>query len=198
MRERGPSVALRRSVGVVGFVSLLMMIGLVVMVRPAYAVTESERATIDGTADNAVTEFEKKVPQAKDLFKGAKGVLVMPALYKAGFIGGAQYGEGVLRVGGKPVDYYNFVALSFGLQAGVEKISMIMVFNSDEALATFRRNPGFEVGVDANVTLITIGESASFDTTKAGQPIVAFTFAQRGAMAGVSLKGAKFTKLEKE
>lgn len=198
MTEREMSGALLRPSRVVGLVALILLIGLVVTVRPAYAVTKSERATIDGTADNAVKAFEKKVPQANDLFKGAKGVLVMPALYKAGFIGGAQYGEGVLRVDGKPVDYYNFVALSFGLQAGAEKISMIMVFNSDEALATFRRNPGFEVGVDANVTLITIGESASFDTTKTGQPIVAFTFAQRGAMAGVSLKGAKFTRLEKE
>ena len=143
-------------------------------------------------------DLEAKLPQAPELIKGAKGVLIMPALYKAGFIGGAQYGEGALRVDGKTVDYYNFAALSFGFQAGVEKISMILLFNSDEALATFRRNPGFEVGVDANVTLISIGEGASFDTTKAGQPIVALAFAQRGLMAGVSLKGAKFTRLEQE
>lgn len=179
-------------------VGLIVLIGLCLTTTPSYAITQAERATVDTNGDEAVKDFEKKVPQAKELLKKAKGVLVMPALYKAGFVGAAQYGDGVLRVGGKPVDYYNLVAFSFGVQLGAEKIGMIMLFNSDEALATFRRNPGFEVGAEAGVTVITIGEGASFDTTKAAQPIVAFTFAHRGAMAGVSLKGAKFTRLEKE
>jgi lipid-binding SYLF domain-containing protein len=186
------TIRIAMAVGFVAFIWLFVAAG------PSYAITKTERAIVDEKADEAVKEFEKKVPQAKELFKSAKGVLVMPALYKAGFLGAAQYGDGVLRVGGKSVDYYNFVALSFGFQAGAQKVGMIMVFNSDEALATFRRNPGFEVGADADVTLITIGEGGSFDTTKAGQQIVAFTFAHRGAMAGVSLKGAKFTKLDKE
>ena len=165
---------------------------------PSDAITKTEAANIDAKTDKAVKNFEAKIPQAKGLMKGAKGYLVMPALYKAGFIGGAQYGEGALRLFGKTVDYYNFAALSFGLQAGAEKTALIMLFNSDDALSTFRKNPGFEVGADANVTLITVGEGGSFDSTKAGEPIVAFVFGQRGLMAGVSLKGAKFTRLEKE
>jgi lipid-binding SYLF domain-containing protein len=163
-----------------------------------HAIIKNEAAVIDAKANEAVKDFETKIPQAKDLIKGAKGILVMPALYKAGFLGAAEYGEGVLRVGEKHLDYYNFAALSFGFQVGVEKTSLIILFNSDDALATFRKNPGFEVGVDANVTIVTVGEKASFDSTKAGQPIVAFAFGQRGLMGGVSLKGAKFTRLEKE
>jgi lipid-binding SYLF domain-containing protein len=165
---------------------------------PSHAIINQEAAEIDAKADEALKAFEAKVPQAKELLKGAKGYLVMPALYKAGFIGAAQYGEGALRVNQKTADYYNFAALSFGVQAGAEKTSLILLFNSDDALATFRRNPGFEIGADANVTLITIGEAGSFDTTKAGQPILAFVFGQRGLMAGVTLKGAKFTKLDRD
>ena len=167
-------------------------------VASAHALKKSEAATIDDKVTAVVKEFESKVPQAQDLIKGAKGVLVMPALYKGGFIGAAQYGEGALRAGGVTADYYNFAALSFGLQAGAEKTSLIMLFNSSDALAKFRKNPGFEVGMDANVTMITVGEAGSFDSTKAGEPIIAFVFGQRGLMAGVSLKGAKFTRLELE
>lgn len=167
-------------------------------VAPSSAITKADQAAIDKKSDEALEEFGERVPMADALLKSAKGVLVMPALYKAGFIGAAQYGEGVLRVNGKTEDYYNLAAFSFGFQAGGEKISLVMAFNTDHALAAFRRNPGFEVGADANVTMITIGEGASFDTTKAGQPIVAFAFGHRGLMGGVSLKGAKFTKLAKE
>ena len=180
-------------------VSITTMIIIVLLaVAPSHAIKKNEAANIDDKMTAVVKDFESKVPQAQDLMKGAKGVLVMPALYKGGFIGAAQYGEGALRAGGVTADYYNFAALSFGLQAGAEKTSLIMLFNSADALAKFRRNPGFEVGLDANVTMITVGEGGSFDSTKAGEPIIAFVFGQRGLMAGVSLKGAKFTRLEME
>ena len=174
------------------------IIVVLLFVAPSHALKENEAANIDNKVTEVVKDFASKVPQAQDLMKGAKGVLVMPALYKGGFIGAAQYGEGALQAGGVTADYYNFAALSFGLQAGAEKTSLIMLFNSADALAKFRKNPGFEIGLDANVTLITVGEGGSFDTTKAGEPIIAFVFGQRGLMAGVSLKGAKFTRLEIE
>ncbi|HJR76392.1 MAG TPA: YSC84-related protein [Nitrospiraceae bacterium] len=184
-----------RTAGIVGLLTIFLVLLAAV---PSDAIINQEAAEIDAKTEEALKAFEAKVPQAKDLLKGAKGYLVMPALYKAGFIGAAQYGEGALRVNGKTVDYYNFAALSFGAQAGAEKTSLLLLFNSDDALTNFRKAPGFEVGVDANVTLITIGETGSFDSTKAGQPILAFVFGQRGLMAGVTLKGAKFTKLDRD
>jgi hypothetical protein len=57
--------------------------------------------------------------------------------------------------------------------------------------------PYFEIDLDANVTMITVGEGGSFDSTKAGEPIIAFVFGQRGSMAGESQR-AKFTRLEME
>src|SRR6185295_2068467 len=171
---------------------------LILLSGTSQAITQQEMDKITERSNEAVKKFEAKLPQGKEFLKSGKGYLVMPALYKGGFIGGAEYGKGVLRQPGRPDGFYNFAALSFGLQAGGEKTSMIMVFNSDEALEKFRKNPGFEVGVDGSVTLITVGEKGSFDSTKAGEPIVAFIFGQRGLMAGASLKGAKFTKLEME
>jgi lipid-binding SYLF domain-containing protein len=64
----------------------------------------------------------------------AKAVLVFPRIVKAGFIAGGQRGDGVLLVHGLAVGYYNTTAVSYGLQAGVQKFSYAMFFMNDAAL----------------------------------------------------------------
>ncbi|MBM4124828.1 MAG: lipid-binding SYLF domain-containing protein [Nitrospira sp.] len=149
---------------------------------------------MDADADFALKEFTEKIAGSEEFLKSAKGILVFPALYKAGFIFGAEYGDGALRVEGKTVGYYNLAAASFGLQAGAQKTSLIIMFMKDLVLEKFQKSSGFELGVDANATLVTVGAQGSLDTTKLGEPILAFAFGQRGLMAGVTLEGAKFTK----
>ena len=58
---------------------------------------------------------------AEKLASTAKGILVFPGIVKAGFMFGGQIGEGVLMKGGRPTAYYNSVAASYGLQAGIQK-----------------------------------------------------------------------------
>ena len=45
---------------------------------------------------------------------------MFPKIIKAGLIIGAQGGEGALRANGKTAGYYGAVAVSYGLQAGVQ------------------------------------------------------------------------------
>ena len=130
MRDIRSSHSGARTAWMAGLVATIFVL---LAAAPSYAIINTEAADIDAKADEALKAFEAKVPQAKELLKGAKGYLVMPALYKAGFIGAAQYGEGALRVNQKTADYYNFAALSFGVQAGAEKTSLILLFNSDDA-----------------------------------------------------------------
>jgi len=153
---------------------------------------------IDADVDLALKEFTEKVPGMEDLLKNAKGLLVMPAVYKAGFFFGGEYGEGALRVGGKTVGYYNLAAASFGFQIGAQKTSFILMFMKDTVLEKFQKSSGFELGVDAGATLVTVGAKTSLDTTKTTEPILAFVFSQKGLMGDLSLKGAKFTKLDKK
>ena len=68
---------------------------------------------------------------------------------------------------------------------------------TDEALKQFRASNGWEAGVDGNVALITIGAGERADTTTSKDPIVGFVFDAKGLIADLSLKGAKFTKLNK-
>jgi lipid-binding SYLF domain-containing protein len=121
----------------------------------------------------------------------------MPNVKKAGFFIGGQYGEGALRVGGKTVAYYNLVAGSYGLTFGAQAMDFIIMFMTDEALKQFRESEGWEAGVDGNIALIKIGAGERFDTTTLKNPIVGFVFDVKGLMLDVSLKGAKFTKLDK-
>jgi lipid-binding SYLF domain-containing protein len=152
---------------------------------------------IDVSADVALERFYKEVKGAREFAGTARGMLILPGVIKAGFIVGGEYGEGALRVDGRTVDYYNIVAGSFGLQIGAQKKDIIIAFMTDEALKGFRAGEGWEAGVDGNVALLDVGAGERIDTTTLRDPIVGFVFGVKGLMADVSLKGSKFTKLDK-
>ena len=147
--------------------------------------------------DVALKRFYSDVKGSKEFAKTAKGLLVLPNVIKAGFIIGGEYGEGALRTGGKTVDYYNIAAGSFGFQIGAEKKDIIIAFMTDSALKQFRESSGWEAGVDGNIALIDLGGGQRIDTTTVKDPIIAFVFDVKGLMADISLKGSKFTKLDK-
>ena len=152
---------------------------------------------IDASANVATRRFYKQVDGAEEFVSSAKGLLIMPGVKKAAFIIGGEYGEGALRIGGETVDYYNIVSGSVGFQIGVEAKDIIIAFMTQEALDGFRASSGWEAGVDGNVALITIGAGERVDTRTIKDPIVGFVFDVKGLMADISLKGAKFTKLDK-
>lgn len=152
---------------------------------------------IDVSVDVAIERFHKQVIGAKELIAASKGMLVMPNVVKGAFIIGGEYGEGALRVGGETVGYYNTISGSIGFQIGGEAKDIILLFMTDDAIKQFRASSGWEAGVDGNVALITIGAGERADTTTSKDPIVAFVFDAKGLIADLSLKGAKFTKLNK-
>ena len=153
---------------------------------------------IDASVDVAIERFYKQVKGASEFVKASKGMLVMPNVIKGAFIIGGEYGEGALRIGGESVDYYNTISGSIGFQIGGEAKDIILLFMTDEVLKQFRASKGWEAGVDGNVALITIGAGERADTTTLKDPIVGFVFDAKGLMADISLKGAKFTKLDKK
>ncbi|UCG08896.1 MAG: hypothetical protein JSV83_09705 [Desulfobacterales bacterium] len=152
---------------------------------------------IDTSVDVAIQRFYKQVEGANEFVKASKGMLVMPNVVKGAFIIGGEYGEGALRIGGKTVDYYNTVSGSIGLQIGGQAKDIILLFMTDEALKKFRRSEGWEAGVDGNVALISVGAGERLDTTTLKDPIVGFVFDAKGLIADISLKGAKFSKVNK-
>ncbi|MEO0960430.1 MAG: YSC84-related protein [Pseudomonadota bacterium] len=166
---------------------------------PITAVAE-EAAVIETRVDLALEKLYKDVPGSRELAGKAHGILVMPDIVKGGFIVGARYGEGALRLNtgngkGATAQYYSLGGASVGLQAGIEESSHALFFLSRDALEKFRRSDGWEAGVDAEVTVLDKGAKLGSDSTVLQQPIVAFVFAQGGLLAGASIEGAKYSKI---
>ena len=177
--------------------SLFVVSALSLLLLPfggAHAKSEQE---IDASVDVALERFKKDVKGADDYLQGAQGVLVMPNVKKAGFVVGAQWGKGALRVGGKTVGYYKMDAGSVGFQAGYQEANFVFLFLTQDALNSFRASKGWTAGIDAGITVVDSSVGASLDTLKAKNAIVAFVVGKEGLMAGWSAKGTKFTKLGK-
>jgi lipid-binding SYLF domain-containing protein len=173
-------------------VCLAAMIGILPVY--AYAATATE---IDASVNASLDRFVKEVKGAQEFLNAAKGVLILPGVIQGGLIAGAEYGEGALRIGGKTVGYYNIASASLGYQIGAEKKDIILVFMSQAVLKKFRNSENWRAGVDAKITLATVGADDSLSTMKFKQPVVGFVFGQKGLMAGITIEGSKFTKLKK-
>ena len=168
----------------------------VALVGPSRAVAASA-AEIDRNAQKALQDLYAKSPSAKTMGEKAIGILVFPGIVKGGFIVGGQYGEGALIKDGKTVAYYNTIAASYGLQAGLQKFGYALFFMTDSALKYIDKSDGWEIGVGPSIVVVDVGAAASMTSTTAQSDIYAFFFDQKGLMAGLGLQGTKITRLEK-
>jgi lipid-binding SYLF domain-containing protein len=155
-----------------------------------------KRRAIDSSVDETLSRLYTTVHGSRELVSKARGVLVFPSVVQAGFWIGGQYGQGALRVGGQTTGYYSTAAGSFGLQIGAQSKGVIFLFMTDDALSRFRNSDGWSVGGDATVAVVKVGANGNIDTTTATKPVQAFVLTNAGLMAGVSLEGAKITRLD--
>jgi len=160
----------------------------------SYAATAGE---IDASVNASLDRFVKEVKGAQEFLDASKGVLIIPKVIQGGLVVGAEYGEGALRIAGKTVAYYNIASASFGAQIGAQEKDIIIVFMSDKVLKKFRNSKKWRAGVDAKITVVSVGADESLSTLKFKQPVVGFVFGQKGLMAGATIEGSKFTKMKK-
>ncbi|AYB60419.1 YSC84-related protein [Ralstonia solanacearum] len=155
----------------------------------------NKHATTNSQADSALSRLYTTADGSRELVSRAKGVLVFPSVLNAGLIVGGQYGEGVLRSGGRPLGYYNIASASLCFQDGAQSRALVILFMTDDALNKFRASEGWTAGVDATVALAKIGANGAVDTNTARQPVIGFVLTNAGLMAGASIEGTKITKL---
>ena len=99
----------------------------------APAVPAASKAELDRDAARVLKNlYCERTPRLGLLGSKAKAVLVFPSIVKAGFMFGGQIGEGVLSRSGRPVGYYNSVAASYGLQAGVQVFGYALFFMNEQ------------------------------------------------------------------
>lgn len=183
-----------------------MMIGAAALgALAAVAMPEAGRAdsreVIDSRVRVALHEMYRTVPGSRELAERAHAILIMPHVIEGGFILGGSYGEGALLInggngyGGTPEAYYSVASASIGLQAGIQKSSHALLFMTESAARNFQRADGWQAGVDAKVAFPGNGLTAQTSTTLMNRPIIGIVFGQDGLLLGVSLDGAKYSRI---
>ena len=168
----------------------LALLGLI----PLTAQAQTEQQAMVDRATLTVQELlsDSNNAQARKLVKNAKGVMVCPRVFKAGFILGGEGGSCVLvgrgDKGWSSPAFYGLGSGSLGFQIGVQDSQIIFLVLTDNGLKALM-NSQFKFGGDASVAVATIGAGVQGSTTTALRAdIVAFA-ATRGLFAGVSLEG---------
>jgi lipid-binding SYLF domain-containing protein len=178
---------------------LALGLALVVTLTAASAPRSEAKSArqIDTEVRATLTDFFEQVRGGRELVSRSAAVLVFPTVIKAGIGVGGEYGEGALLTREHTMDYYNIVSASVGFQLGAQARSVIIVFMTPEALASFRRTHGWKVGVDASVAIITVGVGGSIDSSRIASPIVGFIFDNKGLMYNLTLEGSKITRIRR-
>ena len=171
---------------------LMAALALLAAPPPSKAATGPE---IDADVNAALTRFESQIRGARELASKAAGVLVFPSVVKAGFGFGGEYGEGLLIIRGRPGGYYNLISGSFGFQLGVQTRTVIIMFMTEQALASFESTYGWKVGVDGSVAIVTLGAGGGIDTESLTSPVIGFILDPAGLMYNLTLEGSKISRI---
>ena len=177
--------------------AIIFCFALFIFVTVPYVAKAGSAQEINDAANATLHRFVEQNPNAAELAKKAAGALVFPSVIKAGMLVGGQYGEGVLIVHGNAAGYYNIISASLGVQLGIQSLSIIIVFITDQALADFQRAYGWKVGVDGSIVVVTLGVAGSIDTDILTSPIIAFITDQEGLMYSFSLEGSKISSIQR-
>ena len=157
--------------------------------------TTSPRDEMQADVDQAATVIqrfeaipEKGIPPS--VMKAARGVAIL-TVTKAGFIGSARAGKGVvvarLNNGWSGPSAIGTGGLGVGFQAGVEVTEFVMVLNTPAAVEAFSKQGNVTLGGNLSVAAGPLGRSAEAGVSL--QSAIYSYSRSQGFFAGVSLEG---------
>lgn len=159
------------------------------------AVGQDAAARLDARVNATKAYLLQTYPNVAPMVQSSRGVLYMPLMTEAGLGIGGAYGQGALRINDATVDYYSATQASLGLQIGAQQYAHVLVFQTEESLANFRRYPGWVAEAGAYYALPAGGVAMGADTISSQQPVVAMVFGQSGLIAGATIAGTKYTRI---
>nr|MCY4005864.1 hypothetical protein [Paracoccaceae bacterium]MCY4197055.1 hypothetical protein [Paracoccaceae bacterium] len=165
---------------------------------PAVAVAAPQSrkfAKLDAMANSATHFMIKNIPATSTMIEEASGFMIIPVVTQGALLFGAAVGDGVLRVGGKTVAYYQSVQLNVGLQVSVNQFSQAVFFLNDGALDRFRHSNGWKFGAGMRYVVVEDTQHMNVDTLTQSVDVAGLTFGDSGLHIGVSIDGTKFTPL---
>lgn len=158
--------------------------------------TQNEQQTLVDRAALTVQEMMTQTVSSgpRDLIGRAKGAMICPRIFKAGFFFGGEGGACVLlaRAGNGTWSYPAFYTIgsgSFGLQFGVEDHELLMLIMTDKGLNAVLDSQ-LKLGAAAGIAIANMGAGVQGSTTTAiGADIAAFSLSS-GLFGGIALEGS--------
>jgi lipid-binding SYLF domain-containing protein len=90
-------------------------------------------------AEVAIRNLQSADSTLTNLFSNSAGYAVFPRVGKAGFIVGAEHGNGIVYEQGKPIGEATLTEVNIGPQMGGESFYEMIFFETAEALASFKQ-----------------------------------------------------------
>jgi len=133
--------------------------------------------------------------QMHSVLRSAHGIAIFPSVIKAGLGIGGRYGEGVvLRRDPDTGTWYGpyFVemkGLSYGLQLGVQSISLVLVVNTEEGIKSIQEG---RITLGGNISMAAgpVGRSAEASTDIQLKAAMYSYSMSKGVFAGASFEGS--------
>lgn len=174
-------ISLRTSVG-------LAAAGFVFALLAGTAAAKDSDSKMIAEADHALATLQKTDPGLKPFLSKSAGYVVFPGVGKGGLGVGGAHGDGVLYERGKPVGTASLTQVNIGLQAGGQKFTEVIAFESERDLAKFKEgNFAFSGNVSAVALKSGVSAAAKFENG-----VAVFTAGEKGLMYEASVGGQKF------
>lgn len=163
-------------------------------VAASYATAQDDHAKLADAAEVLAiftTDEDHGIPA--DIMQRARGIVVIPNLFRGGFLVGGRRGRGVLAIRSANGDWSNpaFVTLtggSIGAQFGAESADVVLVFANDRAVRNIASGK-FTLGGDAAAVAGPIGRRTTSVMT--GRAEVYVYMHTKGLFAGATFEGTR-------
>jgi SH3 domain-containing YSC84-like protein 1 len=167
-----------------------------VLFAPFGARAQSDQQVVVDRARHTIEDLrhDKAFGNARQLLHKARAVLIVPRLYKGGFIVGGEGGNGVLLARGSgntwsDPAFFGIGAASFGLQAGLEQSEVVLIVMTQKGLDALLRDQ-FKIGAQAGIAVATLGSGVEGAFSGASGPDIVAWSSSSGVYAGISLDGS--------
>ena len=149
---------------------------------------EGGGAILASSSQAAMNAFTTEDPSLQGLLDRSVGWAIFPEVGKAGFVVGGSHGRGEVFERGAKIGYADITQGTFGLQAGAQTFSELVVFMRQEDLDRFK---GGEFQLAGNISAVAIkpGAAASTDLSKG---VIVFVRTTGGLMAEAAVGGQVF------
>ena len=155
-------------------------------------IVERSAEVLDELSDISLQSIPRK------LLASAHGLVIIPEVFKAGFLVGGRFGRGVLVIRQADGQWSNPIFLrllggSFGWQAGAQSTDVVLVIRSQKGLDRLLQGRKFTLGADAAVAAGPVGRNATAGTDLSLRAEVYSYSRSRGLFAGLALDGSALT-----